>query len=567
MNYHKRLFFTLVGLSIFIASCHNIHKPADKEIVASPEEMDQQISDAIKVALQFSLANNGKIDDSIDLKMDSAVNIFYSDNEYKNIWSHNEKWDPLADSLFQFIQNAELSGLFPNDYHLKHFASLKKRLDKDSIQRTDAALWTRADLMLTDGFLHIEKDLKQGRIPNDSISLNKDSAITNEFYAANLRTLIENKQLSNLLASLEPTNAGYQALKNAIPNFLDSMDKRIYTYVSYPFKANSETDSLAFITTLTKRLAESNCVSPDDDVLPDSTKLKIAIKHFQKSKSLKQDGLVSASLIRTLNNTDVEKFKRIAITLDRYKHLPPAMPERYIWVNLPAYYLKVWDHDTVAIESKVVCGKPATRTPLLTSAITNMVTYPTWTVPTSIIVKQYLPKLKVNPNYLSKLGLHLVDKNHETVDATKVKWKKYSKGIPYQIMQGSGDDNALGVFKFNFNNKYSVYLHDTNERYLFNKTTRSLSHGCVRVQQWEKLAFYIAENDSMLAKPNDKPAYNTDTILNLLSRKERKTIYVKNRLPLFIRYYTCEAIDGQIKFYDDMYGEDAAIRDKYFSNE
>jgi murein L,D-transpeptidase YcbB/YkuD len=565
MSYHKNLVFAILAASIFIVSCHNTHKPADKEIVSTPEKMDQKVSDNLKDALQFALENNGKVDDSISLKMDSAVNNFYSTNEYQNIWSHEEKWEPLADSLFYFIQNAELSGLFPNDYHLKQFSALKKRLDSDSAQRTDAALWTRSDLMLTDAFMHIVKDLKMGRLPNDSISLNKDSALTSDFYTANLKDLLDKKQLTSLLNSLEPHIAAYWQLKSGIPNFLDSMDHRIYTYVSYPYKSKSPKDSIAFINELQARLNESGYI----DTLyrmADTLELKQAIKKYQKIKSLKQDGLVSSSLIKSLNNTDVEKFKRIAITLDRYKHLADTMPGRYIWVNLPAYNLKVWDHDTVALESKVICGKPATRTPLLTSAITNMVTYPTWTVPTSIIVKQFLPKLKVNPNYLAAHGLHLEDKDGETVNASSVNWKKYSKGIPYKVMQGSGDDNALGIFKFNFNNKYAVYLHDTNERNLFKRDVRSLSHGCVRVQEWKQLAFYIARYDSMNLKPNEKLPYNTDSILNILSRKERKTLYVKNRLPLFIRYYGCELKDGKIKFYDDMYGEDSAIRNKYFSD-
>ena len=96
------------------------------------------------------------------------------------------------------------------------------------------------------------------------------------------------------------------------------------------------------------------------------------------------------------------------------------------------------------------------------------------------------------------------DKDGETVDPYSVKWSRYSKGIPYKIVQGSGIDNALGIFKFNFNNKYSVYLHDTNERHLFTRTVRALSHGCVRVQEWQQLAFYILRNDSANAKPNEK---------------------------------------------------------------
>ena len=89
----------------------------------------------------------------------------------------------------------------------------------------------------------------------------------------------------------------------------------------------------------------------------------------------------------------------------------------------------------------------------------------------------------------------MIDKGDE-IDPYTVDWTKYKKGIPYKVVQGSGDENALGILKFNFPNKYAVYLHDTNQRYLFARNIRSLSHGCVRVQEWEKLAYNIVRYDN-----------------------------------------------------------------------
>jgi len=246
--------------------------------------------------------------------------------------------------------------------------------------------------------------------------------------------------------------------------------------------------------------------------------------------------------------------------------LPPSLPEKYIWVNLPGFYLKLWDHDTLVLESKVIVGKPATRTPVLFSQITDMVTYPQWTIPESIIKKDILPAMKKDPGYLARKGYNLVDSKGEVVDPYTVKWAKYSKGIPWKVMQGSGDDNALGIFKFNFNNPFSVYLHDTNQRYLFKNSARALSHGCVRVQNWEELAFYIARNDSLNQTGARKLAYNVDSIKTWLANKDRKRIIVKNRLPLFIGYYTCEVKNNKIVFYDDIYNDDRMLAEKYFAN-
>jgi L,D-transpeptidase YcbB len=471
----------------------------------------------------------------------------------------------FTETLFNFIANAEQEGLFPKDYHFKFLKSLKNKLDNDSLNKMGPSSWVSADLMFTDAFMHIISDLKHGRLQADSVTLSKDSALANSFFVKNLKDLLGQKDFTGLLNSLQPAHNGYWELKKGIKNFVDSMDRRTYTYVTYPYKKGDIKDSTLFIKTLQKRLNESGAIGYIT-VLPDSADLSESIKKYQKQKGLKQDGKVSSSLVKIMNISDAEKFKRIAITLDRYKQLPAKMPEKYIWVNLPGYYLWVIDHDTVALESKVICGKPDTRTPLLNSVITDMVTYPTWTVPNSIIVKQYLPKLKNNPGYLTRIGLRLVNGKGNTVDPYNINWAKYTKGIPFRVMQGSGDNNALGIFKFNFNNPYAVYLHDTNQRYLFKNSSRALSHGCVRVQQWDKLAYYIARNDSMNLKITDTLKYNTDSIKNWIAIKEHRILEVKSKIPIFIRYFSCEGKDGKIKFYDDIYGEDKVLREKYFAD-
>jgi murein L,D-transpeptidase YcbB/YkuD len=133
-------------------------------------------------------------------------------------------------------------------------------------------------------------------------------------------------------------------------------------------------------------------------------------------------------------------------------------------------------------------------------------------------------------------------------------------------MQGSGDNISLGVIKFNFANHYLVYLHETNHRYLFKNASRALSHGCVRVQEWEKLAYYIANNDSMLSTKKDALKYTADSIKNWIAKKERHQVDVKNHIPLYIRYFSCEGKNGEIKFYEDIYSEDKLLMEKYFAH-
>ncbi|MFM6923882.1 MAG: murein L,D-transpeptidase [Ferruginibacter sp.] len=560
----KHCSYFAISILFFTSSCTNHSNGEDKKKVTNPNAMDKEVADQIGTVLNIMSDNAGKIYDSISLNLPGIVTDFYKKSDQKPVWSSTEKWQPLADSLYTFIKHAENEGLFPNDYHYSRLKVLKDTLDRDSVARMNVNFWTQADLLLTDGFMCIIKDLKQGRLQPDSLSLNKDSLLVDKFFIASLNTLLEKKDLTGLFVSLQPRLKKYWELKKGIKRFVDSMDRRVFTHVTYPYKKGNANDSLFFIKTLQKRLSESSCISPGKKPA-DSTELSVAIKKYQAQKGLKTDGKYGKELIASLNSNDAEKFKRIAITLDRYKQLQEKMPEKYIWVNLPGFYLELVNADTVVFESKVICGKPETRTPLLTSEISDIVTYPTWTVPTSIIVKSYLPKLKNNPNYISRLGLKLMNGKGEVINPGSINWAKYSKGIPYRIVQGSGDNNSLGVIKFNFDNPYAVYLHDTNQRYLFKNASRALSHGCVRVQEWEKLAYYIAGNDSTLSKNRDSLKYTADSIRNWISNKERHIIDVKNHIPLFIRYFTCEGKNGVIRFYEDIYGEDKQLMEKYFA--
>ena len=564
MDHHKNpaLLPAIIFLFLLIVSCHH-SSSKESVLVTSPEQMDRNASESIKNLLDNALGNNGKINDSTRLQFASAVTAFYKDADFTIFWSHKEKWEPLADSLYGFIANGEREGLFPRDYHFKELSALKQMLDHDSLKRMDAVLWSDVDLLLTDGFMHLIKDLKHGRLQHDSVNVGSDSLFADNFFVKNLKELKEKKDFSGLMNSLQPTFKGYWELKKGIKSFVDSMDRHVYSYVSYPYKGS--TDSARFIKELQARLSESGCMDPVAKPV-DSAQLKAAIVKYQKQKGITADGKVTTSFIRALNTSDAERFKRIAITLDRYKLLPEKMPERYIWVNLPSYYLQVWDSDTLVMESKTIVGKPATRTPLLNSYISNMVTYPTWTVPTSIIAKEMLPGLKRNTGYLAKKGLRLLNNKGEEVDPSSINWSKYKKGIPFKIQQGSGDDNALGIFKFNFNNPYAVYLHDTNQRYLFKNATRAISHGCVRVQDWQKLANYIARTDSANAKTNESLSYTSDSIRSWIAAKKHIQMEVKTKIGVYIRYFSCEGKNGKIRFYDDIYGEDKILREKYFAD-
>lgn len=551
------IFLLIISL---LFSCKSRKRPPVQDIVAVTEQIDGKVTDIIHSSLEFAEDNNGIIDSSIRLTNTDIVKLIYDKRRFTSIWAEKEKWNPLGDSLFDFIQNARLFGLFPEDYHFGLLDIIRRQVANDSFNRRDAVKWANADLMLTDAFVHIVKDIKLGRIPSDSVTLRQDSVLSDESYFNRLALAQKRNSLIQVFQTLEPLNRGYIALKEGIPSFLATADyTTIYTTVPSP-----KSNAAEFKKILQKRLYEAKLL-PSDTLPADSVQIAGAIAAFQRSKGLTDDGKAGEETVKAMNMTDRERFIHIAITMDRYKMLPDTMPSRYIWVNLPSFYMQFWENDTLRILSKIICGKPLTRTPLLTSAISELVTYPQWTIPASIIEKEVLPGIKKDTNYLAKKGYSLINSKGDEVNPDSVNWFKYKKGIPYKVVQGSGDANSLGVLKFNFPNKYAVYLHDTNQRYLFAQSKRSLSHGCVRVQDWEKLAYSIVQYDYK-DRPGPKPSPVEDSLTTWLQRKEKHSIGIKNRLPLFIRYFTCEGKNGKVVFYDDMYGEDKALREKYFAN-
>jgi len=551
----RKLFylFTFTFLVYSFSSCKGKHKHiTEKEIVSKPEELKLTVSEVIESALQEALDSNGHLS-GFDLKEVILVDSLYNSNSYAPRWTNNGKWLPEADSLLRLISTARYYGFYPEYYYKSALDTLYKKTVRDTSKenKLDASLWARADMYLTSAFISITSHLKAGRLIADS-TRKKDPSHSVTFYQRQLDSF-RTKPVDQYAAALEPKHIQYTDLKSALAFFLEKADLRHFTYVN-------PKDTPAYSTSITRRLLEDSINTVNS--VPDSLQLAQAIRQYQKIKGLKVDGKISESLITALNDNDEHRFAKIAITLDRYKQMS-KLPSNYIWVNIPSYRLDVVENDTVVLSSKVVVGKPETSTPLITSVMTDMITYPVWHIPNSIIVKEILPALKKDPGYLKKKGYSIVDKDHNEVDPYTVNWAKYEKGIPYTVIQGSGDANALGVLKFNFPNKYSVYLHDTNQRQFFSRKKRALSHGCVRVESWQDLAYYLLDKDS--TKANALPP---DSLATWLSLKEKHVIPLRTRVPLFIRYFTCEAgSDGSVVFHEDIYGDDRRLRQTYLKQQ
>jgi L,D-transpeptidase YcbB len=241
-----------------------------------------------------------------------------------------------------------------------------------------------------------------------------------------------------------------------------------------------------------------------------------------------------------------KKVQCIEVNLERWRMELPSLGSRYIWINIPSYQLQVLDRGKIALESRVIVGKPDTPTPTLSSAIECITFFPYWYVPRKITVEEFLPRIKKDSSFLSLNNFEVLDRKGKVVDPDTLAWASYNKNnFPFALRQREGEDNSLGVIKFVFDNPHAVYLHDTNAKGLFRSKKRAFSHGCIRMEKAEELANYLVPVSGKIDK--------------LLDLKIRQTVNLADPIPIYVRYLTCEFIKGTLNFYDDIYMKDRAI--------
>lgn len=540
-------------LAMFMA-CGDSDTPKDVVLVDRPEQVPMVVSEQIAELIQFITSKDGYLNDSTYLEATGLLKSFYQEKNFQPAWSAGNQWTPAGDSLFFAISQSKRSGLFPSDYHHQSLLQIRNKIILDTVSRKNAALWARADLLLTDAVWKMAQHLKYGHLQRDSVTIRKDTLLPDERRVELINEILRSGRVLNVLETLEPQHDGYRQLKHGLADFLENANFRPVEKIQFP-----AADTLVFVAQVAEKLKALGMLDSSWKAGDDSVIFSKSVKRYQASRGIISTGVAATLTVNSLNTTDWDYFKTVALNLDRYRQLPDTLPPTYIWVNLPSYQLKVIDYDSVALESKIIVGNPKTPTPVLNSSVTNFITYPQWTVPYSIIFKEMLPKIRKSIDYLAKENLMVVDKYDSVIAPETIDWNKVDKNhFPYLLRQRQGDDNSLGVMKFNFRNKYSVYLHDTNARGLFARDNRALSHGCVRVQQWENLAHFLVRHNEI--------RYHPDTIRALIKRQEKKTISDFSAVPIYIRYITAEGKEGKIRFFADIYEEDKRLSARYFAS-
>lgn len=246
------------------------------------------------------------------------------------------------------------------------------------------------------------------------------------------------------------------------------------------------------------------------------------------------------------------RARTIASNMERWRWEKPG-PARYILVNIPAFVLRVFEADSIWMETPVIVGKPNTPTPIMESVIRSFTIYPYWHVPHSISTKEILPALKADASYLRRNNFEVLDRDGILLGSDTIQWELYGTDrFPFILRQREGTENSMGIIRFNFANNYNVYLHDTNSKRLFSYRKRDLSHGCVRVKEAVSLAHYLVREDDIYVSPEDLDQY--------LSLQQRLNVDLQKPITVKLKYFTAEVANGKTYFYDDIYRKDSIMQ-------
>lgn len=282
------------------------------------------------------------------------------------------------------------------------------------------------------------------------------------------------------------------------------------------------------------------------------TAMTIAVSAFQAAHGLEQDGVAGSGTISEINESIDARLKSILVAMERERWLNKKRGYRHILVNIPDFTARIVDNGRVTFETRSVVGanREDRPTPEFSDVMDHMVINPSWYVPRSIIVGEYLPALRNNPNAVRHI--EITDSRGRVVSRSSANFAKYNaRNFPYSMRQPPSKSNALGLVKFMFPNKYNIYLHDTPAKNLFSREVRAYSHGCIRLNDPFDFAY------ALLAAQEDDPKAFFQSQLRT-GREARVNLQVP--VPVHIIYRTAFTdARGNLNFRRDIYGRDARI--------
>ncbi|SPH17894.1 hypothetical protein DEA8626_01422 [Defluviimonas aquaemixtae] len=477
-----------------------------------------------------------------ELASTPALAEFYRERDYAPLWTSSADTERRA-ALFRALAMAPEHGLPAERYDAE---GLKAAFLSLASERQRGRLEAR----VTKSFITYAEDMQSGVLDPRRV----DSGIVREVpkrdRLATMRALAASDP-SAYFGALPPQMPQYEQLRRAKMD-LERLIERGGWGETVHAKTLRPGDTGTEVIALRDRLIRMGYLARSASAVFDGEMQK-AVQRFQIDHGLHTDGIAGAGTLAEINVGAERRLHSVVVAMERLRWMNGiSLGRRHIWVNLPDFSAKIIDDGKVTFETATVVGmnEHDRRSPEFSDLMEHMVINPTWNVPRSITVKEYLPMLQRNPRAVGHLKI--VDRRGRVVSRDGTDFRQFTaRNFPFSMSQPPSERNALGLVKFMFPNRWNIYLHDTPTKSLFQKEVRAFSHGCVRLGSPFDFAY------TLLARQTDDP--KGEFHRHLRTGRET-TVLLKQPVPVHLVYFTAwPDARGAIEFRRDVYGRDQRI--------
>jgi murein L,D-transpeptidase YcbB/YkuD len=524
---------------------------------------------------------------------------YYTSNKYNPIWAMYMVNDSMAQPILDRLYLSREEGFKPNYYQLDSIKSLLSRLKTGEINSLYGEL-AQLELLMSDNMLSLHNDRVYGRTDPNDVLMGSYHLPKREYEDFVLFDVLDYDRYPKVLDKVSIIDTSYVYLQDLLHGYLVRIDSGEQWSIidTIGIRKLEPGDSTDLLPSIAQKLAQIHIITEEEMLEADSHLYNKSfakyVRRFQQRYGLYDDAIFGRNTFGLLNETIDDRIDQIAANLERIRWFKLPEEKPYLSINLASFELTLHYDDSVktmatcigkprpynyndkleeAIEKK--SRKPADyETPQIYSKVAYMVVNPTWTVPRSIVTREMWWKMKTDSHYLADAGYGVFYKKKE-IRSDTINWRIYKPGrIPFEIVQKSGDANALGKVKFIFPNKYSVYLHDTPQKSKFKWSGRAVSHGCVRVQDPLLVGEFLTQNIDTLDSddfrihmgylPRDEERIEDydpeDTTARIQPLSETKRIRLDEHLPVFFLYNTIYFdAEWTVQYRNDVYDKNKYI--------
>ena len=455
-----------------------------------------------------------------------------------------------ARSVITFMEKADAYGLNASDYLVRQ----PEPADDLETKLRRAMVF---EMSLTAAALLYMADAKHGRIDPNRISGYHDFPANKPKFSDLMADLIDEKVAIVALSKAHPQDPAFTHMKAELAELrkasapTDSIRIKKGTFL----KPGQSSDQLPVIVAAIKKRGSKDLLTVHAATLESyagdhlyTEDLVALVRGFQREQKLGPDGIVGRNTIAKLTGVSPEsKIDSVLLAMERLRWHPTRLGKTHVFINQPAYRASYIQGGQPKLSMRAIVGKKSNQTSFFHDEIETVVFNPYWGIPRSILVNEYLPKLRSNPFYLDERGYELTDSRGVQIASSSVDWWSVGDRPPFDVRQPPGPKNALGEVKILFPNKHAIYMHDTPSRNLFKRSSRALSHGCVRLHKPKEMAAAVLGS-------------SVNYVQSQIDAGQNKRQAVKNKIPVYVAYFTAwPAADGEMKYYPDIYGRDRAL--------